>query len=63
MESVLLIILWANDFLKRQACSDDGLDAAFGEQPEQQGEILSKPLRVLSLESINGIEGGSLSVG
>ena len=41
-------LVGANDFLKRQAFSDDGLDAAFGEQPEQQGEILSKSLGVLS---------------
>jgi hypothetical protein len=59
---VLHQLVGTNDFLKRQAFGDDGLDVPFGEQPEQQGEILSEPLGVLSLESINGIEGGFLTV-
>ena len=63
MPRALHQLVGANDFLKRQAFGDDGLDAAFGEQLKQQGEILSKPLGVLALKSINRIEGGPLTVG
>jgi hypothetical protein len=56
-------LVGANDLLKRQAFGDDGSNAAFGEQPEQQGEILTEPLAVLFLEGVYGVEGGPLAVG
>jgi hypothetical protein len=54
----------ANHPLERQALGDDGSDAAFCEQPEQQGKVLPEPLGVPLLEGVDGVvEGGPPAVG